>query len=427
MSDNTTDQNNTPLEENNERNQPGPLDRPQDDPRELAAPTVGDSAAVHPTLPIRHEIPDAEVELRESAQSEIREAMGIGIDSDAIERPSVSTFRKRLRRFKSLKRGYFSFILLVVLYLISFILPALVNNKAIVVHYNGSTYFPIFTYYPGATFGQNDVAGEADYRRLAKDLKNSNSGNWAVMPPYTWNPLENDLNNVMQAPSSSHLLGTDDTGRDVFARMCYGFNVSISFALVLTFFEFLVGATVGGLMGYFGGRIDLYGQRFVEIWSNIPFLYTVIIISAMVQPSFMILILVIALFDWVAVSYYMRGEFYREKSKDYVAAAVVLGATDREIIFKHILPNSLTPLIARLPFSIIGAIFSLVSLDYLGYGLAPPTPSWGQMVSVGLTNMESWWLVLTPLSAMFLTLLLVTFIGEAVREAFDPRVFSRLR
>jgi microcin C transport system permease protein len=197
--------------------------------------------------------------------------------------------------------------------------------------------------------------------------------------------------------------------------------------LILVFFEYLIGTAIGSAMGYFGGRLDLYGLRLVEIWSNIPFLYTVIIVSSIVQPSFLLLILLISLFDWVGVTYYMRGEFYREKAKDYVAAAIALGVPSNKIIFKHILPNALTPLIARLPFSIIAGIFSLVSLDYLGFGLAPPTASWGQMVGVGLQNVDSWWLVVVPISAMFITLLLITFIGEAIREAFDPRVYSRLQ
>ncbi len=350
---------------------------------------------------------------------------------DTSSKP-VSIFRKRLRKFKGLKRGYYSFVLLVAAYFFSFALPLFVGKQAIVVSYKGELYFPIFTFHPGSTFGQMDpetgspLSAEADYRKLATDLSTNDDG-WTIMPIYQWDPLENDYENVLSAPSGEHWLGTDDIGRDVLARMSYGFNNSLSFALVLAFLEMLFGTTIGSIMGYFGGRIDLFGQRIVEIWSNIPFLYMVIIVSSLLQPSFLLLIMILAFFDWVGISYLIRGEFYREKAKDYVAAAIALGVPNRQIIFKHILPNALTPLISRLPFAIVGGISVLVSLDYLGFGLAPPTPSWGQMVGVGLTNMESWWLVVVPLSAMFFTLLLITFIGEAIREAFDPRVYSRLQ
>lgn len=405
----------------------GPLDAPQEEPREFA-PSLEDSAAVRPALPIRHEIPNAGMEEQGAARYEMLEATGL--ETDRPPQPAVSILRKRLRKFKSMKRGYYSFILLVTLYVLSFFLFLFINSKAVVVHYNGSTYFPMFKHYPGTTFGQADVKGEADYRRLDDSIEAADDGNWIMMPFYPWDQYEPDF--VMEGshpspPSSRHWLGTDDVGRDVFARLCYGFNISLSFGLILTLIEMLAGTILGGLMGYFGGRLDLYSQRVVEIWSNIPILYTVIIISSAVQPNFLILVVVLSIFGWIAISYYMRGEFLREKSKDYVAAAIALGASDLQIIFRHILPNALTPLIARLPFAVIAAIFALVSLDFLGFGLAPPTPSWGQMVHVGLQNVDDWWLVVAPVTAMFLTLLLISLIGEAIREAFDPKVFSRLR
>lgn len=396
----------------------GPLDVPQEELGE-DLPRLEDSIVARPSIPIRHMVSDdADRKLDASAES--------------IQKPhrSVSILRKRFQKFQSLKRGYYSFIILVVLYLLSFALPLLVNNKAIVVRYNGETYFPAFTYHPGKTFGQADVGeSEANYRRLHTEFE-ATEGNWMIMPPYPWNPLENDFESTEshpQAPSSNHWFGTDDAGRDVFARMCYGFNISISFALLLTIVNYLIGATLGGLMGFYGGKIDLFAQRGIEIWSNIPFLYTVIIISSIIAPSFTILVVILSFFGWIGISYYLRGEFLREKTKDYVAAAIALGTPDRQIIFRHILPNSLTPMIAYLPFSIIGGITALVSLDFLGFGLPVPTPSWGEMVDIGLKNKEHWWLVTTPLAALFLTLMLVTFIGEAIREAFDPRVYSRLR
>ena len=184
-------------------------------------------------------------------------------------------------------------------------------------------------------------------------------------------------------------------------------------------------------MGYFGGKFDLVVQRGIEVWQTLPSLYVIIIVSSIIIPNFLILILLLAAFGWMGMTYFMRGEFYREKAKDYVAAAISLGTKDSTIIFKHILPNSLTPLIATFPFAVVAGITGLVSLDFLGYGLPPPTPSWGEMLNVGLNNFsgnfQNWWLVIVPVTAMFLTLLMVTFIGEAIREAFDPKVFSRLR
>ncbi len=420
-----------PREEGEEREGvTGPLDVPQQETGEDFQ-TLEDNMAARVTVPMRHQVPDAETTQRQSGQREISEATGhpsAGMPAPA--RPSVSILRKRIRKFKTLKRGYYSFLLLTFLYVISFALPLLVNSKALIVHYEGEYYFPAFKYYPGTTFGQQDIgAAEAQYRRLADDLAKKD-GDWALMPIYTWDQYESDFGvegTHPLPPSSRHVFGTDDAGRDVFARMAYGFGVSISFALLLTIINYLAGGAIGAVTGYFGGKTDLVSQRIIEVWSNIPVLYMVIILSSIIIPNFMWLVLLLSLFGWIGVSYLMRGEFYREKAKDYVAAAIALGATDGQVVFKHILPNALTPMIATLPFSIIGGIFSLVSLDYLGFGLPPPTPSWGQMVDVGLKNLQHWWLVIVPISALFVTLLLVTFIGEAIREAFDPRVYSRLR
>jgi microcin C transport system permease protein len=433
--DNIIPRDDLPREENPEKGeQAGPLDVPQMDAGEDHQ-ELQDSMLARPSIPVRHIVPDTEVEGAQPAQRQIREAMGDPSATSSQEpgpkAKPVSILRKRWRKFKSLKRGYYSFLLLVALYAISFALPLIINNKALVVHYNGEYYFPVFTFHPATTFGQTG-GGEMDYRLLDEQFEQQGGDNWALMPLYEWDPYEVDFAGAGEDqfpldPSDRHWFGTDDTGRDIFARMCYGFNVSISFALLLTLIEYLIGGALGGLMGYFGGKFDLFSQRIVEIWSTIPFLYTVIIVSSILVPNFMILILVLSLFNWIGISYYMRGEFLREKGKDYVAAAIALGVSDRQIIFKHILPNALTPMIAYLPFTIVGGITSLVSLDYLGFGLPPPIPSWGQMVHVGLGEVESWWLTVVPLGAMFITLLLVTFIGESIREAFDPRVFSRLR
>jgi len=353
----------------------------------------------------------------------------------------VSPFRKRLRKFRTLKRGYYSFVILAVAYGISFLLPLLVNDKALVVYYEGRLYFPTVHYYPASTFGQQ-IIGEPNYRDLARSFREQHRGNRAILPPYPYSPTESlfDLpGSPPNPPSRQHIFGTDDRGRDIFARLAYGFNVSLTFALLVLAISYAIGVTVGALLGYFGGKLDILGLRAIEIWSSLPFLYTIIIISSIVvpiyipgrnlvlQPSFWLLIFILTVFDWMGITYYVRGEFYREKAKDYVGAAISMGASDTAIMFKHILPNSLTPVVSFAPFVIVGNIGALVALDFLGFGLPAPTPSWGELIGQGMNNLTIWWLVFFPIGAMFTTLLLIVFIGEAVREAFDPKEFSRLR
>ena len=342
-----------------------------------------------------------------------------------------SVLRRRWNKFKTLKRGYYSLIILSVLYIASFFLPLLINNKALIVKYDNEYYFPVFSgYISGETFKQN-VPGEARYRDLQQNFKSiADSPNWVVMPLYPYSPYEDitfEGNKAYEPPSAKHWLGTDNTGRDVFARLCYAFNISISFALVLTIMNYIIGILIGGCMGYFGGRFDLILQRVIEIWSSLPMLFVIIIISSILNPSFFLLIGIYTMVNWIGMTYLMRAEFYREKAKPYVAAALSMGQSNFKIMFKHILANSLVPIITYFPFSVVAGISALVGLDYLGFGLAPPTPSWGQMLDVGLQNIRKWWMVFSPVSAQFLTLLSIVFIGEGVREAFDPKVYSRLR
>ncbi len=342
--------------------------------------------------------------------------------------------QKRIRKFTRIRRGYYAFIIICCLYGLSIFSEVLLNDKPLIVKYENSYYFPnraLFGshFYPGTTFGL-ELKGEPNYRALKKAWENSGSSNWLVMPPFPYSPTESLLDLPGQPPhkpSMQHWFGTDDRGRDVLARMVYGFRISLSFAIVVVFFSYCIGVSIGALLGYFGGRFDLFVQRFVEIWSSLPFLYTIIIISSIIKPTFWLLAILLVLFRWMGMTYYIRGEFYREKSRDYVQAAIAMGADDKTIIFRHILPNSLTPVISFAPFAVVASVSSLVSLDFLGFGLPPPTPSWGEMMSQGLGNLQSWWLVLAPFMAMFATLLLISFIGEAVREAFDPKVYSRLR
>ncbi len=298
------------------------------------------------------------------------------------------------------------------------------------VKYNDNYYFPIFKFYSAESLGQN-LQGEANYRLLKKQYQEDDKGNWVLMPLYPFGPNENLLSemegNPPHHPSTQHWCGTDDRGRDVFARLAYGFNIGMSFSIIVTFLTYLIGIAIGAALGFYSGKIDILGLRLIEIWSTLPFLYVIIIISSILQPNFLLLTFILTLFGWINITYYMRGEFYREKARDYVSAAVSMGAKDKSIIFKHILPNSLTPVISYAPFAIVANIFSLVALDFLGFGLPPPTPSWGQLMNQGLSNIENWWLIATPLVALFLTLLAITFIGESIREAFDPKVYSRLR
>jgi microcin C transport system permease protein len=346
---------------------------------------------------------------------------------------SVSVFQRRWRKFKTMRRGWYSFLLLISCYLVSFLNPLLINSRALVVKYNGEYYFPAFgKHYEARDLGQRRI-GEAQYRDLKKQYEQQGEGNWVLLPPYPYHPNESLLTDPSlpgsppHSPSRRHWMGTDDRGRDVFARLVYGFRVSITFGLGVLGLAYLVGMIVGASFGFFGGRVDIYGQRIVEIWAAMPFLYTVIIISSIVKPSILVLMSILSLFFWISISFYMRGEFYREKAKDYVAAAIAQGESNASVMFRHILPNALTPIISFAPFALVAAIASLVALDFLGFGLPAPTASWGELVSQGKNNIYDWHLVICPLGALFATLLMVVFIGEAIREAFDPKVFSRLR
>ena len=352
-----------------------------------------------------------------------------------------SIIQRRWRKFRRLKRGYWAFVFLAAAYFASFFLPILANDTALVVKYDDVLYFPMLRFRTAAEFGQSAV-GEPEYRALQEEFVAEDEGNWVVMPLYPYSPTESlfELPGAPpHPPTAEHPFGTDDRGRDVFVRLAYGFNVSLAFALLVTVLGFTFGVTTGAALGYFGGRLDIFGQRLIEIWSSLPFLYTVIIISSIVvpvyisgrnqllQPAFWLLVVILSAFAWMGITYYVRGEFYREKAKDYVGAAIAMGATESSIMFRHILPNALTPVVSFAPFAIVANISLLVALDFLGFGLPAPTASWGELIGQGMNNITKWWLIFFPLGVLFGTLLLVVFIGEAVREAFDPKEFSRLR
>jgi microcin C transport system permease protein len=221
-----------------------------------------------------------------------------------------------------------------------------------------------------------------------------------------------------------HFLGTDNVGRDILARLVYGFRTAIIFSFVLLIMNYTIGITIGCCMGYFGGKFDLFFQRIIEIWNNVPFLYVIIIIASIMIPNFMILLLIMAFFGWIGITWVMRTMTFKEKEKEYILAVRSLGASHARIIFKHIIPNTISVIVTFAPFAISGGIVSLTSLDYLGFGLPAPTPSWGELLSQGWQNMGAWWIVSSVVAALVITLMTVTFIGEGIREAFDPKLHT---
>jgi microcin C transport system permease protein len=280
---------------------------------------------------------------------------------------------------------------------------------------------------PGRVFGL-PYDYETNYRDLKILLKENNQG-WVLMPLIPYNPYENDLKTGTYPPfkpsfSSGHYLGTDTTGRDIAARLLYGFRISIFFSLILLVVTYITGIITGCLMGFRGGLFDLFVQRIIEIWSNVPFLYIIIIISSIIIPGFWLLIFITAFFSWMGLTWVMRTITYKEKEREYILAAKSMGASDARIIIRHIIPNTLSVIITYIPFSVSGGIVALTSLDYLGFGLPAPTPSWGELLNQGWSNLGAWWIAGSVIFVMVATLIAVTFVGEAVREAFDPKMHT---
>lgn len=442
--------------------------------------------------------------------------------------------RRRFAKFRHIKRGYYSFLILTGAIILSIFAPLLAESRALFVSYQGHWYFPTFQYFSMATFNQMPPAGwstgdiETEYLRLkhewqaeryfyereraqagadpqklaAVEAKYPNRSDYVIMPMIPWDPYAsdfwyNEILNEIQIPLSAgntaeaerlarrdglteladliasgeiakvladrtksptgnliglarsrampslaslaqvppnapdsnrgHYLGTDSQGRDVASRLLYGFRISIFFALTLVLLGQVIGTVIGALQGYFGGRFDIWSQRLIEILVSIPFLYVVIILASLLTPTFWLLVGIMAIFQWITITFYMRTEMYREKTREYCLAAKSYGASDMRVIFRHLLPNCLTPLVTFTPFAVVGAIFSLTGLDYLGYGLPAPTPSWGQLIDQALLleNRDKLWLTLAPFGAITVTLVLVVFIGESVREAFDPKQYAR--
>jgi microcin C transport system permease protein len=344
--------------------------------------------------------------------------------------------RMQFRRFRSLRRGYRSFLMLVVLSGLALLAELFVGNRALIVGYAGHLYFPVYgSIRPGRDFGLG-YDYETDYRALRARFSEEGRGNWVLMPIIPYGPIENCYPGQPYTPrrpqaSSRHYLGTDEINRDILARLVYGLRNSLLFSAGYVALVFMIGVAVGCAMGYFGGWFDLGMQRFIEIWSLLPFLLVVIIVRAALPPGMPfglgLLLFVVVLFAWTGMTYYMRSATYREKARDYVAAAQVLGAGPGRVLFSHILPNVLSILVTFLPFTCATAIGSLTALDYLGFGLPPPLPSWGELLRQGTANLDAPWIVASAFSALSLLLILITFVGEAIREAFDPKKFTIYR
>jgi len=327
------------------------------------------------------------------------------------------------RRFRSDRRGWWSLWIFVTLVVLSLGAELLSNDRPIVAHYEGRTVFPLFNTYPETTFG-GDFRTQTDYLDPFIRAQLAKPGNWAIYPPnrYSFDTLNYFSPSPNPAPPSAvNWLGTDDRGRDVLARLIYGFRVSVLFGLALTAIGVVIGVLTGALQGYFGGKLDLIFQRFIEIWGSMPELYLLLIFASLFEPSVLILLVILSLFGWMGLSDYVRAEFLRNRNLEYVTAARALGLSNSQIIWRHVLPNSLTPVIAFLPFRMSGAILALTSLDFLGLGVPPSTASLGELLAQGKANLDAWWITLSTFTVLVGTLMLLIFIGEALRSALDTR------
>jgi microcin C transport system permease protein len=331
--------------------------------------------------------------------------------------------RRRWENFKANKRGYWSFWIFLVLFVISLFAEFIANDKPFLVKYDGGYYMPIFKTYPETAFG-GEFKTEADYRDPYVQELVTNKGGWMVWPIIRYSYRTINLNLPVPAPappSAENWLGTDDQGRDVMARVIYGFRISVLFGLTLTILSSIIGVAAGAVQGYFGGWVDLLFQRFIEVWTAIPTLYLLIIISAVIAPNFWILLGIMLAFSWVALVGVVRAEFLRARNFEYVTAARALGLSNWRIMYKHLLPNAMVATLTFMPFILNGSITTLTSLDFLGFGLPPGSPSLGELLAQGKSNLQAPWLGLTAFFVIAIMLSLLIFVGEAVRDAFDPR------
>lgn len=335
----------------------------------------------------------------------------------------VSPARRAWRRFADNRLGRWSLWLFLALVLLSLGAELISNDRPLLVRYQGQLYTPLWQDYPETTFG-GDFETPTDYLDPFIQQQLQQNGNWALFAP---NRYGADTINYFATqpnpapPSRANWLGTDERGRDMLAQLLYGFRVSAWFALALTAVGVVLGVLAGAVQGFFGGKTDLAFQRLIEIWGSMPELYLLIIFSAVLAPSIGLLLVLLSLFGWMGLSDYVRAEFLRNRQLDYVKAARALGVSNGAIIWRHILPNSLTPVVTFLPFRMSAAILALTSLDFLGLGVPPGTPSLGELLAQGKNNVDAWWISLSTFGVLVLTLLLLTFMGDALRDALDPR------
>ncbi len=353
--------------------------------------------------------------------------------------------QRRFALFKANRRGFWSFWIFAVLFLVSLLAPIIANDRPMLVSYKGELLFPTLIDYPEAKFG--GFLAKTNYRDPV-NLDEITANGWMLWPPirYSYNTTNTELPLPAPSPPASSLspdvacgkyplktndqqcasgnmnwLGTDDQGRDVVARLIYGYRVSIAFGLILTLFSSIIGITAGAIQGYYGGWTDLIFQRFIDIWSSMPTLYLLIIIAAFVTPTFWLLLFILVLFSWTGLVGLIRAEFLRARNFEYVRAARALGLSNSKIMFKHLLPNAMISAVTFMPFLIAGSVTTLTALDYLGFGLPPGSASLGELVSQGKNNIQAPWLGFTVFILMSTLLTLLVFIGEAVRDALDPR------
>ncbi|HEY1097032.1 MAG TPA: ABC transporter permease [Alphaproteobacteria bacterium] len=330
--------------------------------------------------------------------------------------------KRRWQNFKANRRGYVSFWLFLIVFILSMAATLVANDRPVMLHYQGKYYWPLVHDYPETTFN-GDFGTTTDYRDpYMTDLINKDG--WMI-----WGPLHYSYDTINYAlpvpapapPSAENWLGTDDQGRDVVARLVYGFRISFLFGFILTILSSVIGIFAGAVQGYFGGWVDLVMQRFIEIWQGMPVLYLLIIMASVVQPGFGNLLVLMLIFSWMALVGVVRAEFLRARNLDYVRAAKALGVKNWRIMIRHVLPNAMVATLTMLPFILTGAITTLTSLDFLGFGLPAGSPSLGELLAQGRNNLQAPWLGLTAFFALAFVLALLTFIGEAVRDAFDPR------
>lgn len=340
---------------------------------------------------------------------------------------AASPTRRAWQRFRRNRLGFWSLLIFCTLVVLSLAAELVSNDRPLLVRYEGQFYSPLIKTYPEKVFG-GDFDTATDYHDPFIRQKLSEGNNWALFAPNPYGPKTINyfaLEPNPSRPTLQNFLGTDDRGRDLLAQLIYGFRVSVLFALALTFMGVLLGVLTGAVQGYFGGKTDLAFQRFIEIWGSMPELYLLIIFSAVFAPSVSLLLILLSLFGWMGLSDYVRAEFLRNRQMDYVRAARAMGLSHVQIIWRHVLPNSLTPVVTFLPFRMSAAILALTSLDFLGLGVPPGTPSLGELLAQGKNSIDAWWISLSTFGVLVTTLLLLTFMGDALRDALDPRKGDR--